>query len=80
MRAGAGFEIDEKLSGAAFVIAGKRFERGLGAFSDSEIEFDLKGLYETFTAQVGVDASSGEDRGLEFIVAGTAANSGAAER
>jgi len=65
-----GFEIDEKLSGAAFDIAGKRFGVGLGAFGNSEIEFDLKGLYQKFTTRVGVDASSSEDRGLEFIVLG----------
>ena len=65
-----GFENDERLSGAPFVVAGKRYERGLGAFGNTEIEFDLKGLYDTLSAQAGLDENSGNDRGLEFFVLG----------
>ncbi len=63
-----GFEIDERLSGAPLSLGGKRYEKGLAAVANSEIEFDLKGLYDKFTALVGVDDGAGADQGLEFIV------------
>ena len=65
-----GFEIEEMLSGAPLSLGGKRYEKGLGAFASSEIEFDLKGLYGTFTALAGVDDSSGGDSTVEFLVIG----------
>jgi hypothetical protein len=65
-----GFEIEELLSGAPLSLGGKRYEKGLGAFASSEIEFDLKGLYGTFTALAGVDDSSGGDSTVEFLVIG----------
>jgi hypothetical protein len=65
-----GFELDERLSGAPLSIAGKRYEKGFSAVANSEIEFDLKGLYENFTALAGVDNAAGPDQNLEFFVTG----------
>jgi hypothetical protein len=55
-----GFEIDEMLPGGPLSLGGKKYERGLNSFVNSEIEFDLKGLYEKFTALAGLDASAGD--------------------
>jgi len=66
-----GFEIEEMLSGAPLSLNGKHYERGLGSFANSEIEFDLKGLYDKFTALVGVDDSAaGTNTVAEFLVIG----------
>lgn len=66
-----GFEVGDRLAGAAFSLGGRRYESGLAAFAGSEIEFDLKGLYHTFTALAGMDASS-EDQSAAagFVVIG----------
>ncbi len=65
-----GFEIEEMLSGAPLALAGKRYEKGLGAFANSEIEFDVKGLYDTFAVIVGVDGNSAGDGPAEFVILG----------
>jgi hypothetical protein len=65
-----GFEIEELISGAPLSVGGKTYEKGLGAFAGSEIEFDLRGMYETFTTLAGTDASSPADSAVEFQVLG----------
>lgn len=65
-----GFELDEMPSGAPLALGGKRYERGLSSFAGSEIAYDLDGLYDTFSAQVGLDASANENGNAEFIVLG----------
>ena len=42
----------------------------MGAFADSEIEYDLKGLFDHFSVLVGNDSNSGGDNGLEFTILG----------
>jgi NPCBM/NEW2 domain/Melibiase/Alpha galactosidase C-terminal beta sandwich domain len=63
-----GFEVEEMLTGAPLAIAGKSYEKGLSSFANSEIEFDLKGLYDRFSALVGVDAGSVTNATAEFYV------------
>jgi hypothetical protein len=63
-------EVDEMPSGVPLTLGGKRYEQGLGAFANSEIEYDVKGLYDTFTALVGLDANAGENSIAEFEVVG----------
>ena len=65
-----GIEVDEKLSGAPLALGGSRYETGLGAFADSEIEYDLKGLFDSFSVLVGNDSNTGGDNGLEFTILG----------
>jgi hypothetical protein len=65
-----GFELEEMLSGAPLTLGDKHFDSGLSGFANSEIEFELKGLYEQFRALVGVDGSSGTNATAEFIVIG----------
>jgi hypothetical protein len=65
-----GFEIDEMLPGGPLSLGGRKYERGLNSFVNSEIEFDLKGIYENFSALVGVDSSASDSATAEFLVIG----------
>jgi hypothetical protein len=65
-----GIEADERLTSTPFQLGERRFESGLGAFPNSEIEYDLKALYSGFLVLVGVDASSRSDNGFEFLILG----------
>lgn len=64
-----GFEADEMLAPGPIAIGNKHFEQGLTAFANSEAEFDLKGLFNEFTASVGIDAASADDRAtVQFVL------------
>jgi alpha-galactosidase len=65
-----GFEADEVLSGTQFQLGGKYYESGLKSFAGSEIEFELHGLYENFSALTGLSATSGTNAAGEFLVLG----------
>jgi hypothetical protein len=66
-----GIEINRALNGRTFTIAGGRYENGLGARSNLEIEYDLKGLFDSFSALVGVDdATNNQNASIEFLVIG----------
>jgi len=58
------------LSGAPLSLGGKSYNNGLNSFANSEIEFDLKGLFNRFSATVGLDAASGDNGSVEFLVLG----------
>jgi alpha-galactosidase len=64
----SGYEIEELLAVPALVVAGQHYPRGLNAFVNSELEYDLFGLYDTFMAQVGLDDRSPKEAAAEFIV------------
>jgi hypothetical protein len=49
-------------------IAGHHYS-GLSSFANSESEYDLKGLFSTFTAEVGIDGEA-RDATMDFIVLG----------
>jgi len=65
-----GYEIDGLLTRAPLSVAGTHCDQGLSAFVNSEVEFDLKGLYSTFTVGVGVDDHSDENATAEFLIYG----------
>jgi hypothetical protein len=65
-----GIEADEALSGAPLSLGNEHYEKGLSASANSEIEFELKGLYDQFSARVGIDDSSGSSESLEFLILG----------
>jgi hypothetical protein len=68
---GRGIEINRALSGRTLSIGGERYESGIGARSNLEIEYDLKGLFDSFSALVGVDdATNNQSAWVEFIVLG----------
>lgn len=64
-----GFEADEVLSGAPLLIHGHHY-RGLSSFANSQSEYDIKGLFTSFSASVGVDGQAASETPLEFIVMG----------
>jgi hypothetical protein len=66
----SGYEIEELLAMPALAVAGQNYPRGLNAFVNSELEYDLFGLYDTFTAQVGLDDRSPKEAAAEFVVLG----------
>ena len=47
--------IDRNVSGALLAIGGRRFEKGLGVHSKTELTFDVGAGYETFVATIGID-------------------------
>jgi len=51
-------------------INGRLFEEGVAVPADSELEYDLKGLYQTFSASVAVDDGSPENVRLDFFLVG----------
>lgn len=63
-----GFEIEELLSPVPLSVAGQHQAHGLTGFLGSEVEFDLHGLYGTFSANVGIDDDSRGDSAAEFGV------------
>jgi hypothetical protein len=65
-----GYEIGDQLARTSLTLGAVRHEAALSTFAGSEIEFDLKGLYQKFTALTGVDASSEEHTVVDFIVLG----------
>jgi hypothetical protein len=74
LRGGAGlrvFDGDEAFSGLPLSVGGQRYERGVGMRANSEVEYDLKGLFETFSAHVGADdAINSQGAAVEFVVLG----------
>ncbi len=64
----SGYEIEELLAPVPLSVGGQHHADGLSAFSGSEIEFDLHGLYDTFTAVVGMDDESAANASAEFFV------------
>jgi hypothetical protein len=61
------------LSRPPFAVGGKQFENGIGLRAGSEVEYDLKGMFDTFSARVALDDTSpdiNEPAGLEFSVIG----------
>lgn len=68
---GRGIAINRALSGRSFLIAGQRYETGLGARPNLEVEYDLKGLFDTLSALVGVDDATGnQNASIEFVILG----------
>jgi hypothetical protein len=45
--------------GRTLTLTGKRYENGIGLAINSEIEYDLYGFYDTFSALVGLDEGAG---------------------
>jgi hypothetical protein len=63
-----GYEIEELLAPAPLSVAGQHQAHGLAAFTGSEVEFDLHGMYDMFTASAGIDDDSVTNATTEFSV------------
>jgi hypothetical protein len=64
-----GIRVNQSAFGKALAVGGKKFDLGLGAKTDSTIEYNLYGLFEEFTALAGVD-DNGKDSVVIFTVEG----------
>ncbi len=58
------------VSGGPLAIGGRRFEKGLGVHSKTELAFEIGGAYETFAATIGVDDAVRPRGNVVFRVAG----------
>ncbi len=68
---GRGIELNRALTGRPLAIAGRHYQSGIGARPNLEIEYDLKGLFDSFVALVGVDDATGNQNAtIEFVVLG----------
>ncbi|WP_210520017.1 NPCBM/NEW2 domain-containing protein [Hymenobacter terricola] len=72
--AGAGWgkpTVDKSVSGAPLLVAGRKYETGIGTHANSIIEYDLPAGYTRFTTSVGLDqAGAAQNAGgtLNFLV------------
>jgi hypothetical protein len=63
-------ELNRTFTGKGLSIGGKHYETGIGMPTRSEIEFQLKGAYQTFSALVGIDDEQNNEGGVEFALVG----------
>ena len=64
-------EMDRTFTGKGLSVGGRSYRKGIGMPTNSEIEFDVRGVYETFSASVGLDDEfNSADGTAEFIVKG----------
>jgi hypothetical protein len=61
--------VNQSVSGKALSIGGKQFDAGLGAKTDSTLEYNLYGLFAEFTALAGID-HNGKNSAVVFTVEG----------
>jgi hypothetical protein len=64
-------ELNRNFNSGGLSIGGRAFERGIGMPTNSEIEFQLNGTYENFSALVGIDDEfNNNEAKAEFFVLG----------
>ena len=64
-------ELDRNFNGGGLSVGGRSYEKGIGMPTNSEIEFELNGTYESYVALVGVDDEfNNNDAKVEFSVLG----------
>jgi hypothetical protein len=61
-------EVNRTIAGKGFVLGGQTYGSGFGLPRNSEAEYELKGMYDTFSALVGIDDGSNDQASEEFIV------------
>jgi len=64
-------EMDRNFNGGGLIIGGRAFRKGIGMPTNSEVEFELNGVYDKFSAMVGIDDESKNSAvAVEFVVLG----------
>ena len=63
-------ELNRGYTGKGLSIGGRLYETGVGMPTASEIEFQLRGVYRTFSALVGIDDDQNNEGGVEFALVG----------
>jgi hypothetical protein len=59
---------DRSLGGAGFVVAGKRFARGVGLVPRTRLDYELGGRFDVFEATIGIDDRGGAEANAVFRV------------
>lgn len=59
---------DRAIGGAGFVLAGRRFERGIGMVPRTRLTYDLGGRFDAFEATIGIDDRGGPAADAVFRV------------
>ena len=63
--------MDRTFTGKGLMIGGRRYSKGIGMPTNSEIAFDVKGIFERFSAEAGLDDEfSSNDGSVDFILEG----------
>jgi alpha-galactosidase len=64
-------ELDRNFNSGGLAIGGRPFQKGIGMPTNSEIEFELNGTYDYFSALVGIDDEfNNNEAKAEFVVLG----------
>lgn len=63
-------ELNRAYTGKGLSIGGRHYQTGVGMPTRSDIEFQLKDGYQTFSAFVGIDDEQSNEGGVEFAVVG----------
>ena len=64
-------ELNRNFNSGGLSIGGRQFEKGIGMPTNSEIEFELNGTYDSFVALVGIDDEfNNNEAKAEFFVLG----------
>jgi hypothetical protein len=63
-------EINRTIAGKGFALGGQAYESGIGLPRNAEVEYELQGLSETFSALVGMDDGNNDQASAEFVVVG----------
>ena len=63
--------INRAVSGSPLSLGGERYTTGIGTHARSEIEYDVRGLYDSLTVLAGIDDANGNDTTkMEFSILG----------
>ena len=63
-------QVDKSVEGNPLLLAGRKFERGVGTHATSHMLLNLRGKVNRFTAFVGVDDEAKDRASIEFVVLG----------
>ena len=64
-------ELDRTFTGKGLSIKGQHYENGIGMPTNSEIAFEVNGIYDKFSALVGLDDEfNSNDGNVEFVLLG----------
>ena len=63
-------EANRTITGKGLVLNGQIYESGIGLPRNAEAEYELKGMYDTFSALVGIDDGSNDQASEEFVIVG----------
>lgn len=62
--------MDQSVAAGPLMLDGKRYDRGLGVHSRTELTYALNGKYETFVSMIGIDDSARPLGSVTFQVVG----------